>query len=261
MDGLVTASCVVGGLILGDGLEVVVERVGGRRPLDRPWWCCEACGAAAHGWGLVPVVRGVARARPCESCGAQTAHPWRPAVLAVVSAAVLGGFAVHFGADIALAPYAVLGLSLVAISAIDIERRIIPNRLVYPTVAVVAPLLGVASAVDNRFGSLARAALAAAVAFLVFFAIHMAVPRGMGFGDVRLAGVVGMAGGWLGLGQAFVAFLAAFVLGALIGVAAMTVSGAGRKTKIPFGPFLAAGAVFTVMWGAPIAHALFHRGS
>jgi leader peptidase (prepilin peptidase)/N-methyltransferase len=108
---------------------------------------------------------------------------------------------------------------------------------------------------------LARAAIGGAVAFGAFLAIHLAVPRGMGFGDVRLAGLLGFATGWLGLGHTFVGFFAAFVLGAVIGMAAMAVSGAGRKTRIPFGPFLAAGAVVTVLWGSPVAHALFHPGA
>jgi leader peptidase (prepilin peptidase)/N-methyltransferase len=81
----------------------------------------------------------------------------------------------------------------------------------------------------------------------------------MGFGDVRLAGVLGGATGWPGLGHAFVAFFAAFVLGAVIGIAVMAATGGGRKTRIPFGPFLAAGAVVAIVWGNPVAHALFHH--
>lgn len=179
--------------------------------------------------------------------------------MGVVSAVVLGGFAARFGADVVLAAYAVLGLSLVAISAVDLERFVIPNRIVYPTLALLVPLFVVSSAVDHRWGSLARAAVAAAAAFVAFLCVHLAVPRGMGFGDVRLAGVIGLATGWLGLGHAFVGFLAGFVLGAVVGIVVMVVTGGGRKTKIPFGPFLAAGAVIAVIWGSPVAHALFHR--
>ncbi len=144
-------------------------------------------------------------------------------------------------------------------SAVDFERQIIPNRLVYSTLAALVPLFVLAAAVDDRWGSLARAAIGGAAAFVAFLAVHLAVPRGMGFGDVRLAGVVGFATGWLGLGHAFVGFFTAFLLGALVGVVAMALSGAGRKTRIPFGPFLAAGAVVTVLWGSPVARVLFHH--
>lgn len=179
----------------------------------------------------------------------------------MTSAAVLGGFAARLGADVALLAYVVLGLALVAIAAVDLERQIIPNRIVYPTLGLMVPLLVIASAADDKWGALADAAIGGAGAFAAFFAVHVAVPRGMGFGDVRLAGVVGVATGWLGFGPLFVAFLASFVLGAAVGLVAMAVSGAGRKTRIPFGPFLAAGAVVAVLWGAPLAHALFHRGT
>ena len=74
-------------------------------------------------------------------------------------------------------------------------------------------------------------------------------------------GLSAFATGWLGLGHAFVGLLAAFMLGALVGVVAMVFTGAGRKTRIPFGPFLAAGAVLSVLWGSPVAHALFHHSA
>ena len=261
MHALVTGVSAAGGLLLGDGLEVLVQRTGARRPLDRPWWRCPSCDAPRRGARLVPVARSLALRSGCPSCAARSAHPWRPAVLGLVSALVLGSTAARIGADVVLAPLAVLGLGLVAISAVDLEHQIIPNRLVYPTLGLMVPLLVVASAVDGDWGALARAAIAGGGAFAAFYAVHVAVPRGMGFGDVRLAGVIGAGTGWLGLGRAFVGFLAAFVLGSLLGIVAMAVSGAGRKTKIPFGPFLAAGAWFTVLWGGPVAHALFHRGA
>ncbi|HTZ10127.1 MAG TPA: A24 family peptidase [Acidimicrobiales bacterium] len=261
MDALVTAVCAAGGLVLGDELEIVVERTGAHRGLERPWWGCPSCAAPAPAAALVPVVRSFAWGRGCPACRHVRPRAWRPLVLGVVSAAVLGGFAARIGPDAALAPFCVFGLALVAISAVDLERQIIPNRLVYPTLVTVAVLLVVASAADGAWHAVTWAAIAGAGAFAAFLVVHLAVPRGMGFGDVRLAGVTGMATGWLGLGRAFVGFLAAFVLGAAVGIAAMAVSGAGRKTRIPFGPFLAAGAVVTVLWGGPVAHSLFHRGT
>jgi leader peptidase (prepilin peptidase) / N-methyltransferase len=260
MHALVTGVSAGAGLLLGGELEIVVERLGERRPFDRPWWRCPSCATPYRGQGLVPVVNSFFLRRGCRSCRERVSHPWRPVVLGVVTALVLGSFAARFGDDVVLAAYAVFGLSLVAMSAVDLERQIIPNRLVYGTLVVMVPLFVVAAAVDDRWGLLARAAIAGAVAFVAFLAVHLAVPRGMGFGDVRLAGVVGFATGWLGLGHAFVGFFTAFVLGAVVGIGAMAVSGAGRKTRIPFGPFLAAGAVVTVLFGSPVTQTLFHRG-
>jgi len=109
-----------------------------------------------------------------------------------------------------------------------------------------------ASAVDHRWGSLGRAAACGAVAFLGFFVLHVAVPKGMGFGDVRLAGVIGLAIGWLGYGHAFVGFFAGFVLGAVIGIVVIGVTGGGRKTRIPFGPFLALGGLLALLGAMPL---------
>lgn len=228
MDALVTGVCAAGGLVLGFPSEVLVARVGARQPLSPPW---------------------------------RVENRLRAAVLAVCGAALCGGLAARLGADAALAAYAVLALSLVAMSAVDLERFILPNRILYPTAAVVVPVLVIASAVDHRWGSLWRAALAGAVAFAAFLVVHLAVPHGMGFGDVRLSALLGFATGWLGLGHAFVGFFAAFVLGAAVGIGVMAAGRGGRKTRIPFGPFLAAGAMVAVLWGNPLVHALFHRGT
>ncbi len=258
MDALVTGVSAAGGLLIGDRLELVVERVGARRSLERPWWTCPRCERPLGMAGAVPLVSTMVRLH-CPHCGEGAPHAIRPLLLGIVSAAVLGGFAWRLGADAVLAPFALLGLGLVAMSAVDLERYIIPNRILYPTVALVAPLLVVASAVDSRWGSLGRAAIAAAVAFVAFLAVHLAVPHGMGFGDVRLAGLVGGATGWLGLGHAFVGFFAAFVMGAVVGIGVMAAGRGGRKTRVPFGPFMAAGAVVAVVWGNPLTNALFHR--
>ena len=162
MDSGITAVCAVGGLFIGDALEVVVERTGARAGFDRPWWRCPSCQAPATGLGVVPLLRSVERARGCRQCKKPIPHAWRPFDLAVVTAAVLGGFGWRFGAQVALAAYAVFGAALVAISAVDLEHMRIPNRIVYPTLFSMAVLLVVASAVDDRWGSLARAAIAGA---------------------------------------------------------------------------------------------------
>src|SRR5579875_237303 len=234
LDATVTALCTLGGLVIGDALEIVVERTGAHAAFDRPWWRCPVCAGPVTGVARVPLVRVGALRHPCGACGARRDAPWRPLALSVACALVLGTLAAHLGADPVLAPAAAFATSAVAVSAVDLERTIIPNRIVYPTLAVLVPLLVMASAVDGRWGSLWRSAVAGASGFLAFAVVHVVYPRGVGFA-------------------------AAFVLAAVVGVVAMRVSGQGRKTRLPFGPFLAAGSWFAIVWGDPVVRVLLHR--
>lgn len=260
MDAVVTGVAVAAGLLLGDLLDVLVTRTGAHASLDRPWFACPSCGRRPATAELVPLLGAAPRRRPCPTCGTVRLHGRRPWALGVVAAAVLGSLAARVGPHPALAAYLVLGAALVVVSAVDLERLIIPNRVVYPAAAAVAVLLVVASAADDRWQAAWWAAACGAACFVAFYVVHVAVPRGMGFGDVRLAGLVGLATGWRSPGQAFVAILAALVLGSMVGLVVMAVSGTGRRTRVPFGPFLAAGAMVAVLAGGPLARVLLHHG-
>jgi leader peptidase (prepilin peptidase) / N-methyltransferase len=180
---------------------------------------------------------------------------------AVLTGAIWCGVAIRYGSDVIVAPLVAFLAMAVAVSFTDLTHRLIPRRLLYGAMAVVVPLLVITSAVDHRWHSLAGSAVAGAVAFVAFFAVWWFVPQGMGFGDVRLAAAIGITAGYLSLLHAYVAFLSGFVLGAVFGLVVAGVTAAGRKTRIPFGPSLAAGAVIGVLWGAPLAQSLFHASS
>jgi prepilin signal peptidase PulO-like enzyme (type II secretory pathway) len=187
--------------------------------------------------------------------------PARTAVAALVTGGLFWGAAAHFGRDLALAPYCVFLAFLVVISVTDLTHRLVPRRLVYGALVLIVPLLVATSAVDHTWHSLTGAVIGGLVAFGLFFAVWWFIPRGMGFGDVRLAGVIGFTTGWLSLLHAYVAFLAGFLVGMVFGLVLMAVTSAGRKTRIPFAPSLSVGAVIAVFWGAHIAQSLFHAGS
>ncbi len=172
---------------------------------------------------------------------------------AVLGGAVSGRFGLH---PIAMAYWAFV-VMLVTVSVTDLTHRLVPRRLIYAGLVVMVAVQVVVCAADRTWHDLAGAAIAGGVAFGLFFAIWFFVPRGMGFGDVRLAGVIGVGLGYLSLLHAYLGFLAGFVIGLLLGVVVMVGSGGGRKTRVPFGPPLAVGAVLAVIWGGPVAHALF----
>jgi leader peptidase (prepilin peptidase)/N-methyltransferase len=185
----------------------------------------------------------------------------RPVGAALLTGALFGGAAAHFGAHLVLAPFCVFFAMLVTVSFTDLTYRLVPRRLIYGALALIVPLLVATASVDNSFGDLTGAAIAGGAALAVFFALWWFIPQGMGFGDVRLAGTIGLTVGYLSILHAYVAFLAGFVIGMVFGLAVMVVSGAGRRTRIPFAPSLGAGAVVAVFWGGQLAHDLFHTAT
>lgn len=185
--------------------------------------------------------------------------PVRTAGAAVVTGVLTAGGANRFGAHLVLVPFTVFFSVLVVVSTTDLTHGLIPRRLVNPGLAATFGLLVAVAAVEGQWHRLATAAIGAVVAFAVLFGIWWLTPRGIGFGDVRLSALIGLATGWIGLLDAYIAVVSAFVLGLLGGVAITLSRGTGRRTRIPFAPALAAGAVVAVLWGDPIAQAVFHR--
>jgi leader peptidase (prepilin peptidase)/N-methyltransferase len=181
----------------------------------------------------------------------------RTVVAAILTGALFGLAANHFGADLVLAPFCVLFALLVVVAVTDLSYRLVPRRLIYASLLLVVPLLVATSAVDHQWQHLSGAAIAGAVAFGLFFTIWWFIPQGMGYGDVRLAGIIGICTGYLSLVHAYLAFFGGFVIGLVFGVLMMALLGSGRKTRIPFAPALSLGAVLAVFFGAHLAHSLF----
>jgi leader peptidase (prepilin peptidase)/N-methyltransferase len=180
---------------------------------------------------------------------------------AVVSGALFALAAGHYGTHLVLVPFLTFLAVSVTVSITDLTHRLVPRQLLYGALALIVPLLVVVSAQSHAWSRLGDAAVAGSGAFVVFFLIWFFVPRGMGFGDVRLSGVIGVTVGYLGLLHAYMAFLVGFVLGLVFGLVLMLGSSAGRKTRIPFAPALCVGAVVTILWGDPLVDHLFHAGT
>jgi leader peptidase (prepilin peptidase)/N-methyltransferase len=122
---------------------------------------------------------------------------------------------------------------------------------------VSVPLLAAAAALTGDWHRFGQALLGAALAWLALFAIHVVSPAGMGFGDVRLAFVLGLFLGWLGLSKVLTGLFLGFFLGAVIGIVLIALRLRSRRDHIPFGPFLAAGAVVAVLSGSALTGWLF----
>jgi leader peptidase (prepilin peptidase)/N-methyltransferase len=238
------------GLAVGSFLNVVIWRVPRGESVVRPPSHCPGCDREITPRDNVPVVSWLLLRGRCRGCGTRISvrYPLVELLTAVLFAAV----AYRIGPAPELPAYLYLVAVGVALAAIDLDHRRLPNALTLPSYVVVGVLLTVAGAVTGDWWALARAGLATAAWYGVLFALAVAVPRGMGFGDVKLAGVLGMALGWLGWGEAVVGFFLGFAFGALVGVVLMVLGRAGRKTAVPFGPFLVAGALAAVLFGDAI---------
>lgn len=253
MTALIAFLCGIVGLGVGSFLGVVIHRVPLRQPLLRPPSRCLSCEAPIADRDRIPVVSWVVLRRRCRACGARISA--RYPLVELGTAALFVAAALRLGAAWELPAFCVFFASLLAISVIDLDHFIIPNRVVYPTLFVTAPLLVLAAAVDGRWQSLLHALIGGVAGFTALLLIHLVAPRGMGFGDVRLAGVIGMMLGWLGLGDVVLGLFLAFLMASVIGLGLMMTRLRSRKDAVPFGPFMAGGAVVTVLWGQSILHA------
>jgi leader peptidase (prepilin peptidase) / N-methyltransferase len=236
------------GLALGSFMTVVAERVPAGASVVAPRSRCPHCDAPIRNRDNIPVLSWIVLGGRCRDCHEKI--PARYPLLELSTAALTAApFFVYESVWVAIGVAALLCLMPV-ITAIDIERRIIPNKLMYPAL-VAAPIYLVVARLAGAPIDLTRAAIGFAAYGGVLFVVA-AVSRGMGMGDVKLAALIGLVLGALSLGQVAVAAGAAIVLGSLGAIVAL-VRGAGRKGAIPFGPFLAAGAVVGALWGPSIA--------
>lgn len=245
MDFALAAVVFAPGLALGSFLNVVAARVPLRRSLVRPPSACMSCRQEIRWYDNVPLLSYALLRGRCRHCQARIPLVY-PAV-ELVTALLLAGCVFAFGLTAKAAIAAFFCAVLVAVSAIDLEHRIIPNRIVLPAAIVVL----VAATARDLSPEWALAALGAS-GFL--FAAALAYPAGMGMGDVKLALLMGAA-----LGRTVsVALMVGMVCALVPGIVLLARHGAkARKMGIPFGPFLAIGSVVALFWGHDILDAYF----
>lgn len=174
---------------------------------------------------------------------------------AVATGSLFAAAAVRFGPHAVLPAFCLFFAVLVAVAAADVEHRVVPNRILRPALVATVPLLGGAAALEGAGRVAVDSVAGGAIAFLGLALVHFVHPRGLGFGDVRLAGFIGLYLGWLGLAHVAVGLILAFVLALAGGLVLMATTGAGLTARMPFAPFLAGGAVLAVLWGGPLIRA------
>jgi leader peptidase (prepilin peptidase)/N-methyltransferase len=243
--------CAVLGLAVGSFLNVVVWRVPRGESVVRPPSACPGCSSPVRPRDNVPVVSWLLLRGRCRDCS--TSISARYPLVELLTGALFVVMALRFGLDPALPAYLYLTAVGVALVFIDLDHRRLPDALTLPSYVVGAVLLGAAALLGSDSGDLVRALLGAAAMFAVYFALCFAYPAGMGFGDVKLAGVLGLYTGWLGWGAWAVGLFLGFFLGGLFGIALIARRKGGRKTAVPFGPFMLLGVLAAVLVGEQLA--------
>lgn len=262
------AAVLVGafGSLVGSFLNVVIFRVPAGKSIVSPPSACPSCGARIRAYDNIPVISWLILRGKCRDCragisvryplvelgtalffGLVTVRFW-PVGLATGAAASAHDVA----AALVLIGFLYLAAVSVALGLIDIDTRTLPNRIVLPSFVVGIAVLGAAAVVDSDYGALIRAVIGAAVLSLAYAIMAFAYPGGMGFGDVKLAGVLGLFLGYLGWSQLIVGAFGAFLLGGVFSLGLLALRKANRKSGIPFGPWMLGGAWIGALGGAPI---------
>jgi leader peptidase (prepilin peptidase) / N-methyltransferase len=239
------------GLLVGSFLNVVIWRVPRGESVVRPPSHCPACHKRIRSRDNVPVLSWLLLRGRCRDCG--TSISVRYPLVELGTGIVFAALALTIGLEPDLPAFLYLGAVGVALAMIDIDVKRLPNAIVLPSYIVGSLLLGVAAIAETDGRAAVRAGLGMVALFAFYFVLALIYPAGMGFGDVKLAGVLGLYLGWLGWAELVTGGFLGFLLGGLVGGALMAVRRAGRKSKIPYGPFMLMGAFLAILWGGALA--------
>ena len=241
------------GLAVGSFLNVVVYRVPLGRSVIRPASACPRCGAAIRRRDNVPVLSWLLLRGRCRDCAAPISgrYPLVEGLTASLFVAIVLRFTVVQDAAWALPAYLYLAAIGVALALIDLDVHRLPDAIVLPSYPAAAALLALASWGAGDWAALLRAAEGGAALWVLYLGLSLVKQGAMGFGDVKLAGILGAYLGWLGWGDLAVGAFAAFFVGGLVSVGLLLAKKAGRRTAIPFGPWMLIGAAIGIAAGGP----------
>lgn len=252
--GLLVGLAAVLGLMIGSFLNVVVWRVPRGESVAAPPSACPACGARIRPRDNVPVVSWLLLRGRCRDCTAPISR--RYPLVELGTAVLFAGATWWCGVSWALPAVLYLAAVGLALSLIDLDTHRLPDAIVLPSLGVGLALLALASldpGGPTHWAALVRAAVGGAAMFAVYYAVRFIYPRGMGFGDVKLAALLGLYLGWFGWASLVVGWFAAFLLGGVFSIGLLALGRAHRRTGIPFGPWMIAGAAVGLVAGTSVA--------
>jgi leader peptidase (prepilin peptidase)/N-methyltransferase len=262
MSVLIIAFAALFGLVIGSFLNVVIYRVPAGMSLVSPASSCPRCGHEIRARDNVPVLSWMMLGARCRDCRVRIPARY-PAVelgtalaFTFVAWGVIGEMratSVDTVQMLELLAFLYLAAISIALAVIDLDVRRLPNAIVLPAYVVGGVLLAAAAVVAGEPQRLVVVGIGAAGSVAFYGVLWFVKPGGMGLGDVKLAGVLGMYLGYLGWAQLAVGVAGAFLLGGVFGIMLMLLGRAGRKTAVPFGPWMLLGAWIGIAAGGPVA--------
>ena len=276
MTALIAVLAGLLGLAVGSFLNVVVWRIPQGASVVSPPSACPVCTHPIRARDNIPVLSWLLLRARCRDCG--TPISARYPLVEAATALAFAGVAVSVLRSVGrpegsspggqLSPDALpelpallllpallyLAAITIALALIDLDTHTLPNRIVLPAYPIGVLLLVVATIASGDWGDLLRASIGAAALFAFYLVLVLVYPGGMGLGDVKLAGVLGLFLGYLGWPALVIGAFAAFVLGGLYAIVLLVTRRVARTGGIPFGPWMLAGAWVGILGGTPLAH-------
>ena len=258
---VVVVLAAIFGLLVGSFLNVVIIRVPEGRSVVRPRSACPSCDTPISEWDNIPVLSWLLLRGKARCCG--TPISGRYPLVEAGTAVVFGAVASWLGTAAAqsywrLPALLYLAAISIALTLIDIAVHRLPNLIVLPGYPIAAGLLILAAFGEGHPGRLLRVAICGLALYLFYFLLMLVYPKGMGFGDVKLAGVLGLYLGFFGWQYAVVGAFLGFLVGGLYGLGLIVIGRAGRKSMIPFGPFMIVGTWLAFAIAAPVTTWYLH---
>ncbi|PZS29408.1 MAG: prepilin peptidase [Pseudonocardiales bacterium] len=256
MSALLIGCCAVLGLVIGSFLNVVIWRVPRDESVIRPPSRCPGCGEPVAPRDNLPVLSWLLLRGRCRHCAMPISS--RYPLVEIGTAMLFGLMAARFGFDPALPAFLYLSAVGLALAVIDLDHKRLPFALTIPSYPVALVLLTGAALAAGHPDRLIRMLAGMLSLFAFYFVLNLVNPRGMGFGDVMLSGILGVYLGFLGWGPLLVGAFLGFLFGALGGLLFIALGRGSRKSHIPFGPYMLTGTLVAILAGRALAGAYVH---
>jgi len=239
------------GIAIGSFLNVCIDRLPAGKSLVSPPSACDGCGRRLSWLDIFPVFSYILLGGKCRYCGARI--PIRVFWVELGTGILFGFLIWYYGLKPELAVSLLYGCILIVLAVIDLEQKLILNKIVYPT-AIIAIIINIFLP-DLGLKNFLFGLLGGAIGFVILLLPALIYSKGMGWGDVKMAGLIGLM---VGYPRIFVAVLGSVILGGLVAIFLLVTKKKGRKEGIPFGPFLALATMVALVWGQPILNWYLH---